>query len=175
MFETYLEPNEHLLWAGGSGDPAKQNQESMKKDSTPGLVFVILGFILIFSCIGTVIGVVMFIIGIVLMAKKFDTGLYAVTDRRIMLYSYGQFKHIGLQQVISTRASVSSNNMGKVTVSLNGIVEFANRSSDNYINGEQRSAVVMSNIQDPVRVKQIIDDACAGVRYINYQNQGKGY
>jgi len=175
MFETYLEPNEHLLWAGGSGDPAKQNQESMKKDSTPGLVFVILGFILIFSCIGTVIGVVMFIIGIVLMAKKFDTGLYAVTDRRIMLYSYGQFKHIGLQQVISTRASVSSNNMGKVTVSLNGIVEFANRSSDNYINGEQRSAVVMSNIQDPVRVKQIIDDACVGVRCKNYQNQGKGY
>ena len=109
------------------------------------------------------------------MEKRYDPGFYAVTDRRIMLYSYGQLKHVSLQQVMSTRASVGSNNIGKVTVSLSGIVEFANRSSDNYINGEQRSAVVMSDIQDPVRVKQIIDDACVGVRCKNYQNQGKGY
>ncbi len=175
MFETYLEPNEHLLWAGGSGDPAKQNQESMKKDSTPGLVFVILGFILIFSCIGTVIGVVMFIIGIVLMAKKFDTGLYAVTDKRIMQYTYGQFKSAGLQRIISTNASMSGNNTGKLTINLRGMLDSAESTRYNQIDGAGRTLIVIKNIQDPVRVKQIIDDACAGVRYINYQSQGKGY
>ena len=175
MFEAYLEPNEHLLWAGGSGDPAKQNQESMKKDSSPGLTLLIIGIVLMFTCFAAFIGLAFIAAGVVLLVMNIDHGFYAVTDKRLMKYIYGQFESAGLQNIISTNASMSGNNTGKLTINLRGMLDPAERTSDNRAVGAGRTLIVMKNIQDPVRVKQIIDDACAGVRYMNYQNQGKGY
>ena len=175
MFEAYLELNEHLLWAGGSGDPAKQNPESMKKDSSPGLTILVIGIVLMFTCFAAFIGLAFIVTGIVLLVMNIDQGLYAVTDKRIMQYTYGQFKSAGLQRIISTNASMSGNNTGKLTINLRGMLDSAESTRYNQIDGAGRTLIVIKNIQDPVRVKQIIDDACVGVRCKNYQNQGKGY
>ena len=173
LFEAYLEPNEHLLWAGGPGDLSKQNHEYKKKALNPGLTILVIGIVLMFTCFVAFIGLAFIATGIILLVTNSDPGLYAVTDRRMMILSYGDLRSFGLEQIESTNVVKNDQNVGRIHVCVNEIFGYWNNNQSN-INGlARRTIIALSKIQDPVRVKQIIDDACVGARCNNYQNQGK--
>ncbi|SFW51263.1 hypothetical protein [Ruminococcus flavefaciens] len=84
---------------------------------------------------------------------------YAITDKRIISDGYGQVKTLSLGDITSTSASITSGSKGKITVK-------ANR----YEGRSMLFILVISNVNEPFRVKHILDNAIE-----NYKAGGMDY
>jgi uncharacterized protein YqhQ len=76
---------------------------------------------------------------------------YAITDRRILTYGYSQFNEIRFENIQKTKAVVSLENKGRIIT--NGLP----------------LVYIMPGVEDPYRVKYILDDAIE--KYKSNQSQ----
>lgn len=82
---------------------------------------------------------------------------YAITNRRVINYSYSQWQEMSFNDIINTSARIISGNSGKVTVIAKVTVKAKK------INGEVNCATyviwTLENVEDPLRVKYDLDQA----------------
>lgn len=159
IFTPYLAQGEHLLWAGGEGRLDQLNAKARKSASGPATAFIVLGIILLFSCIGTVVGIILLIIGLS-MAAKDSSGFMGVTDRRIIVRFYDASNNIWLSTVKGIAVVSKSGNTGRLRMLLdeNAASFDLNRRNP----GGQISRLnyyTSPVVTDPERVKRIIEDA----------------
>ncbi len=95
-----------------------------------------------------------FITSIVFIIKGACSGVkglnYAITDKRIISDGFGELTYLSLGDITSTSASVSSGSKGKLTVRAN-----------KYKGQTVLYILVIPNVNEPYRVKNILDKAIA--------------
>jgi len=192
LFRPYLEEDEEILYVKGSGNfNAPKPFESEKFLDTGNkfnkikkiiTIFFIVGFVisLLGSGVLTAIGAAMILPGIIFSGllpvfiiasvififvkcfKSYDNNAnYAITNRRIINYSYGQWQEMSYSDVFDTSARITSGNKGEVAMKakrING--------------GEEYLAYVVwtiKNVEDPLRVKYMLDQAIDKYKANNYQ------
>ncbi len=169
IFTPYLAQGEHLLWAGGDGKLDQLNAGAQKNVSGSATVLIILGIVLIFSCIGTVVGIVLFVIGLMVAAKN-TSGFIAVTDRRIIVRFNEGSKNIWLSTIKEITVTSTNRRTGKLRMLLdeNAVSFDTNRRFSNGQNSSM-SYYISPGIEYPERVKQIIEDAILSARLNKYE------
>lgn len=159
IFTPYLAQGEHLLWAGGKGSPDQLNAKARKSASGPATAFIVLGIVLLFSCIGTVVGIILLIIGLS-MAAKDSSGFMAVTDRRLIVRVYNTSQNIWLNTIKDISVVSKKGNMGRLQLMLDEqsvSFDLNRRASD--IKSGSSNYYFSPAVENPERVKQIIEDA----------------
>lgn len=164
-FQQYLFPNEHLLWAGGYDKISPKPPQEMKKDKKSIAILLIVSMALIFfGCVNSVLGIlsflgfIMMLLTVVAAAGGFNNGIYAITDMRVINIRNGQPIFAPLEMVYNISAVTGSNNKGCVSYSTMHPVRIGQPRQ----NGEYRS--VINGINDPARVKRILQDAVHGAK-----------
>lgn len=169
FFAPYLCHDEHLLWAGGFGRLDKLNAEARKQDMGVALAFIIIGLILTLTCIGTIPGIILFVVGLSKANEK-EQSIVAVTDKRIIVRYFESSQNIWLSSIKSITVSSKDGRIGNLRMMLDeNVVDYdfgrgteirANKSITYYISPK---------IQNPARVKQIIEDAILSARLNKYE------
>ena len=173
-FQSHLLPNEHLLWAGGYD---KQSPRSAAERGKSGKAYVILilvsvaliviGCVTGSLCMFSFIGMIMLIFTIIGAAGGFNQGIYAITDMRVINIKNNRPTYVPLAEIININATAAANNTGYVSYSTLHPV----RAGQPLQNGQYRS--VISGINDPQRVKRILQDAVHSDLINSRRNQGR--
>ena len=159
VFAPYLAQGEHLLWAGGKGRPDQPDAEARKKHTTNATVLIILGIILLFSCIGAVVGMLLLVFGIIELARSEDC-LMAVTDQRVIVRYNNNSHNIWLNTIKDIAVVSKKGNMGRLQLMLDEqsvSFDLNRRASD--IKRGSMNYYFSPAVEDPERVKRIIEDA----------------
>ena len=174
IFQPFLEEGEVILWSmcSGNGNASAQfHAESDEPQSsaremqyaklisaikTPIGVILLIFVSVILSLIAMFLfcfaSVMMHILKLILLAavmtlliwaavKGGKNMSYAITDRRILQFGYSYFSEVRFENIQKTKAVTSSENKGKIIT--NGIP----------------LVYIMLGVEDPYRVKYILDDA----------------
>ena len=167
-FQPCLAPNEHLLWVGGYDKKSPKPAEERKKDRKRNAVLIVISVALMALscvsgalCIFSFIGMIMLILTSVAAAGGFNQGIYAITDMRVINIKNNRPLFVLLFDVKNITAVTGTNNKGYVSYSTARPV----RAGQPLQNGEYRS--VISGINDPQRVKRILQDAVHGAMINN--------
>ena len=162
-FEPLLVPNEHLLWVGGydKKTPAPKGSPAASRNiAVAGLVISAVLFLVGFCAFSEFLCFlppVAFILAIVFLVKLVNAsnGVHAITDRRVITIGVnGYTVYYMLKDIKNISVSANSKNYGNVyfdsrIAALNSQVETSTRRS-------------MNGVQDPARVKRILEDAVRG-------------
>ncbi|WP_297961851.1 hypothetical protein [uncultured Ruminococcus sp.] len=167
-FEPLLAPNEHLLWVGGydkktrapKGAPAASRNMTIAGFVVLGVLFMV-GFCA-FSDFLCFMFPIAFILAVVFLVKltNASNGVHAITDMRVItLSSNGHPIYHLLKDIKNISVSMTKNNYGNVyfdsrTAAMNSQVQGSIRRS-------------MNGVQDPARVKRILEDAVRGAMLHN--------
>lgn len=169
IFQPFLEEDEQILWCMGGGKANTKNPiETMKsKYAIASIVIkamVVIGILLtLFGKSRTAfINFLMFlpalllyeffpIIMILLVAGLiiwfFVSGKkgmnFAITDRRVVVFGYGQWIEAKFDDIVVTSVSMTKGNKGRIEISLTEAVD----------------EIILWNIDDPYRVKYLLDKA----------------
>ncbi len=170
VFAPYLAQGEHLLWAGGKGSLEQLNEKPHKEITVNPMpiVFIIIGLIFMFTCIGAVVGIVLLIIGIALLVKD-DNGFMAVTDRRLIVRVYNTSQNIWLNTIKDISVVSKKGNMGRLQLMLDEqsvSFDLNRRASD--IKSGSSNYYFSPAVENPERVKQIIEDAILRAKTNNF-------
>ncbi|WP_024861336.1 hypothetical protein [Ruminococcus flavefaciens] len=162
-FQPFLVSNEHLLWVGGYDKKSPKPVQQRKKDRKArtililiSIALIVLGCITNALCALSFIGFIMLIITLVSAAGGFNQGIYAITDMRVINVRNNRPVFAPLVEISNINAVTGSNNTGYVTYNTRRPVRVGQQAQ----NGGYRS--VISNINDPQRVKRILQDAVHG-------------
>ena len=91
-------------------------------------------------------------------AKKGQKGLsYAITDKRIICYAYGNWQEIPLECIVSTTAKAGADNRGKITVKARNVPNMGT-----YV------VYMIPWIEDPFKVKYMLDEAIENCKANQY-------
>lgn len=159
-FQPHLLPNEHLLWVGGYDKLSPKPPQERKNDSKRNAVLIIISLVLmgvgIVVCPLFMIGFVMMILTLVGATGGFQTGVTAITDMRVINIRNNIPSFIPLADIYNINAVVSGNNKGYINYSTKRPI----RAGQPMQNGQYRSGI--TGINDPQRVKRILQDAVHG-------------
>lgn len=159
-FQPYIAPGEHLLWAGGFDKLSPKPPEERKKDKKNLILWLSLGMILIILgaviCITFIIGIIFIFIGIASSTGAFNSGVHAITDRRLMTLKGTAFSSVPLEDIYNITHVRDNRGYGYLSYSTKRPA-YMRQSS---VNGEYRG--VIQGIKDPERVHRILDDAVHG-------------
>ena len=162
-FQPFLVSNEHLLWAGGHDKKSPKPPQERKKDRKAyailivvSVAFIVLGCLTEAACMLSFLGLIALIFTVIGASGGFNQGIYAITDMRIINIKKNRPYFVPLEGVYNINAVTSGNNRGYVSYSTRHPV----RMGQPMQNGEYRS--VFSGINDPQRVKRILQDAVHG-------------
>ena len=134
----------------------------------PYLALIIMGLIFMFTCIGAVVGIVLLIIGIALLVKD-DNGFMAVTDRRLIVRVYNTSQNIWLNTIKDISVVSKKGNMGRLQLMLDEqsvSFDLNRRASD--IKSGSSNYYFSPAVENPERVKQIIEDAILRAKTNNF-------
>ena len=98
-FEPLLMTDERLLWSGGKYDPAKKEKGPAFKW---GVALLVVSIILICTIVLSVIGLLLITFSVSLMQSP--TGIYGLTDKRVILIEKRGTTSLGLESIIHVRA-----------------------------------------------------------------------
>lgn len=167
-FEPLLAPNEHLLWVGGydkktpapKGSPAASRSKAVAGLVISGVLFLT-GFCSLseFMCF---LSPAAFILAIVFLVKltNASNGVHAITDMRVITIGLNGYPAYYLLKDIKNISVITNNkNYGNVffdtrTAAMNSQMQANTRRS-------------MNGVQDPARVKRILEDAVRGAMLHN--------
>lgn len=162
-FQPHLLPNEHLLWAGGYDKQSPRSADDRKRSRKKygililiSLALIVLGCVTGTLCSFSFIGMIMLIFTIIGAAGGFSQGIYAITDMRVINIKNNRPMYVPLAGIININATTTTNNTGYVSYSTLHPVH----AGQPLQNGQYRS--VISGIDDPQRVKRILQDAVHG-------------
>lgn len=172
-FRQYLAPNEHLLWAGGYDKKSPKPADDRKKEKKRLSILIIVSVVLIamgcvsdMMCTFSFVGFIMLFFAVLGAAGVFNQGIYAITDMKVINIRNNRPSFAPLEGIYNISAVSGGNGKGYVSYSTRGPV----RGGQALQNGEYRS--VISNIDDPQRVKRILQDAVHGAM-TNGMKQGR--
>lgn len=170
FFAPYLAQNEHLLWTGGFGRLDKLTAKEREKDTGAEVPLIIVGLILLFTCIGTIVGIILMVIGLSMAAGKNYQSVMAVTDQRLIVRFYETTQNIWLSTIRSIDVSSKDGRAGTLRMVLNE--QAVNYNTGRSAPGSPKKSITYytsPKIQDPARVKQIIEDAMMSARLNKYE------
>lgn len=170
-FQPYLAPNEHLLWVGGYDKLSPKPPQERKADKKRNAILIIISLVLMGTgikvCPLFMIGLVMFMLTSIAASGGFQTGVHAITDMRVINIKNNRPQFVFLAEIYNISAVTGSNNKGYINYSTRRPV----RAGQPMQNGQYRSG--MTGINDPQRVKRILQDAVHGAMINNGGNQGR--
>ena len=168
IFQPFLEEGEEILWSMCNGNAYAQNPLESDNSKRANYRIIIIS-VFVFACLlffvgglksSTLSSFIFFFASKMMDAIKFlliGAGVtfliwalrsenrknmcYAITDRRIVTYAYSQFTEVRFENIQKTKAVISSENRGKIIT--NGLPLI----------------FVMSGVEDPYRVKYLLDSA----------------
>ena len=172
-FRQYLAPNEHLLWAGGHDKTSPASAQERKQEKKRLTIFIIVSVVLIAPgglsgtmCAFSFVGFIMLFFALLGAGGVFNPGIYAITDIKVINIRNNRASFAPLDGIYNISAVSGGNGKGYVSYSTRGPV----RGGQPLQNGQYRS--VISNIDDPQRVKRILQDAVHGAM-VNGMKQGR--
>ena len=172
IFQPFLEEGEEILWSMCHGNPYAQSPTDSdelkntvrKMRNTKKIIFlvaligvllVIFGNIVVFL-IGLLVSVVaslmqkvlvffLIVVVVTLLIWAFRNNgkniSYAITDRRILQFGYSYFNEVRFENIQKTKAVIRHENEGEI------------------ITNGMPLIYIMQGVEDPYRVKYILDDA----------------
>ena len=172
IFQPFLEEGEEILWSMCNGNayaqsPAENDkfQSTVKKMAKAKIMIFVVALIaaLLMFCGGLMSFLVgIFVISIISLIEKAliffliavivtliiwavkngsQNVCYAITDRRIIMYGYSQFQQVRFESIQKTKAVIISENKGRIVATGMPMI------------------FIMSGVEDPFRVKYILDNA----------------